>query len=97
MASLTCARCGRTAEALPFPPYPDELGALIQRRICPACWGEYMRRQTMVINEYRLDLLDPQAQEILTQDAIEFLGLQAEVAGGGTETADRHGGTETAD
>jgi Fe-S cluster biosynthesis and repair protein YggX len=97
VASLTCARCGRTAEALPFPPYPDELGALIQRRICPACWGEYMRRQTMVINEYRLDLLDPQAQEILTQDAIEFLGLQAEVAGGGTETADRHGGTETAD
>jgi Fe-S cluster biosynthesis and repair protein YggX len=88
VATVTCARCGRTAEALPFPPYPDELGALIQRRICPACWGEYMQRQTMVINEYRLDLLDPQAQEILTQDAIEFLGLQAEVAGGGTETAD---------
>ncbi|HEY7529453.1 MAG TPA: Fe(2+)-trafficking protein [Gemmatimonadota bacterium] len=89
---MTCARCGRTAEALPFPPYPDELGALIQRRICPACWSECLRRQTMVINEYRLDLLDPQAQEILTQDAIEFLGLQAEA--GGTEAT---GGTEAAE
>ena len=52
----------------------------------PACWSEYLQRQTMVINEYRLDLLDPQAQEILTQDAIEFLGLEGEA--GGTETAE---------
>jgi Fe-S cluster biosynthesis and repair protein YggX len=37
-----------------------------------------MSRQTMVINEYRLDLMDPRAQEILTRDMIEFLNLEPE-------------------
>jgi Fe-S cluster biosynthesis and repair protein YggX len=76
MAQVTCTRCGRTAEGLPFPPYPDELGGRIQSRVCAACWREYMSRQTMVINEYRLDLMDPRAQEILTRDMIEFLNLE---------------------
>ena len=91
MPTVTCARCGRTAEALPFPPYPDELGALIQRRICPACWGEYMRRQTMVINEYRLDLLDPRAQEVLTNDLLEFLNLEDLAEAGTAEGAEEEG------
>lgn len=43
-----------------------------------------MRRQTMVINEYRLDLMDPRAQEILTRDMLEFLQLdEAEEPDGG--------------
>jgi Fe-S cluster biosynthesis and repair protein YggX len=78
MALVTCSRCGRRAEGLPFPPYPDDLGARVQRQVCAACWREYMGRQTMVINEYRLDLMDPRAQEILTRDMVEFLNLEAE-------------------
>lgn len=78
MPLVTCKRCGRTAEALPFPPYPDETGARIQESICAACWREYMERQKMVINEYRLDLMDPRAQETLTRDMLEFLGLELE-------------------
>ncbi len=81
MPQVTCTRCGRTAEGLPFPPYPDALGARIQRSVCPACWREYMARQTMVINEYKLDLMDPRAQEILTRDMIEFLNLEPEPEG----------------
>lgn len=89
MAQVTCTRCGRTAEGLPFPPYPDELGSRIQSRVCAACWREYMSRQLMVINEYRLDLMDPRAQEILTRDMIEFLNLEPEGSqprGGENET-----------
>ena len=82
MSQVTCARCGRTAEGLPFPPYPDDLGARIQAAVCAACWREYMGRQTMVINEYRLDLMDPRAQELLTRDMIEFLKLEPESAEG---------------
>jgi len=75
MASIECSRCGKTAEALSAPPYPDELGAEIQAKVCRDCWGEYMQRQIMFINEYRLDLMDPHAQEILTRDLREFLRL----------------------
>jgi Fe-S cluster biosynthesis and repair protein YggX len=78
MSQVTCTRCGRTADGLPFPPYPDELGAKVQLSVCVACWREYMGRQTMVINEYRLDLMDPRAQEVLTRDMIEFLNLEPE-------------------
>ena len=89
MAIVTCMRCGRSAEGLPFPPYPDELGARIQQSICAGCWRDYMERQKMVINEYRLDLMDPRAQEILTRDMIEFLGLEPTGEG-----ASRGGGPE---
>jgi Fe-S cluster biosynthesis and repair protein YggX len=87
MSQVTCARCGRNAEGLPFPPYPDALGSRIQGSVCAACWREYMSRQTMVINEYRLDLMDPRAQEILTRDMIEFLKLEPE----GAESAREEG------
>jgi Fe-S cluster biosynthesis and repair protein YggX len=93
MPAITCTRCGRTAEPLPFPPYPDELGARIQRQICPECWRGYMERQKMVINEYRLDLLDPGAQEVLTRDMTEFLGLaEGEAAGEGAGPGGREAG-----
>jgi len=81
MALVTCSRCGRTAEGLPFAPYPDEMGARILERVCAACWRDYMGRQTMVINEYKLDLMDPRAQEILTRDMIDFLNLEPEEGG----------------
>ncbi len=87
MAPVTCTRCGREAEPLPFAPYPDELGARIQRSVCQACWREYMGRQTMVINEYRLDLMDPHSQEVLTSDLIEFLKLDEGAGGEGTPAA----------
>ena len=80
-AVVICRRCGRSAERLPAPPYPDALGRRIQERICAECWRAYLARQTMVINEYRLDLLDARAQELLTRDAVEFLGLEDEPAG----------------
>lgn len=88
MTLVTCARCGRSAEGLPYPPYPDDVGERIQANVCASCWREYMGRQTMVINEYRLDLMDPKAQEILTRDMLEFLGLgeeEGEVRGGEKE------------
>ncbi len=96
MALVTCTRCGRTAEGLPFPPYPDATGTRIHQNVCGECWRSYMGRQVMVINEYRLDLLDPRAQEILTRDMLEFLKLegapQAGLDGASLGGADSNGG-----
>lgn len=75
MADVTCARCGQTREGLARPPYPDAQGREIQEKICAACWDECKKMQVMVINEYRLDLSDPRAQEILEKSTREFLGL----------------------
>lgn len=76
MAEVTCVRCGRTAPGLDRAPYPDELGREILEKVCVACWDETRNMQVMVINEYRLDLSDPRAQEILERSTREFLGLE---------------------
>lgn len=78
MAEVTCARCGETREGLARPPYPDDLGRAIQEKICPVCWDACREMQVKVINEYRLDLSDPRAQEMLEQATRDFLDLPAE-------------------
>lgn len=75
MADVTCLRCGETKPGLSRPPYPDDLGRRIAEEICADCWEEAKRIQVMVINENRLDLSDPRAQEILERATRDFLGL----------------------
>lgn len=78
MAEVECQRCGRTNAGLERPPYPDALGREIAEKICADCWEECKRIQVMVINENRLDLSDPRAQEILERATRDFLGLGQE-------------------
>ena len=91
MSEVRCRRCGRTAAGLEIAPYPDATGELVLRHVCAACWREYMGRQVMVINEYRLDLLDPRAQEVLTNDLLEFLNLEDLAEAGTAEGAEEEG------
>lgn len=72
---ITCARCGSTTEALSQPPMPTALGEEIRSRTCPACWKEWMGVQVMLINEYRLNLIDPQVRKQLEAELRRFLNL----------------------
>ena len=78
MADVTCVRCGLTRAGLDRPPYPDAMGREIAEKVCAVCWEECKRMQVMVINEYRLDLSDSRAQEILEKSIKDFLGLGAD-------------------
>ncbi len=77
MADVTCRRCGQTREGLARAPMPGALGKEIQSTICAECWGEWTRAEVMVINELRLNFMDPQAQQVLEGHMREFLGLDA--------------------
>jgi Fe-S cluster biosynthesis and repair protein YggX len=73
-ATVECARCGRSeAPALSRQPLPGKLGAEIQQRVCADCWGEWQKMEVMVINELRLNFMDPAAQETLNRQMREFL------------------------
>ncbi|HET7692403.1 MAG TPA: Fe(2+)-trafficking protein [Gemmatimonadota bacterium] len=78
MTDVTCIRCGQTRAGLDRPPYPDAMGREIAEKVCANCWEECKRMQVMVINEYRLDLSDTRAQEILEKSIRDFLGIEAE-------------------
>jgi Fe-S cluster biosynthesis and repair protein YggX len=73
--SVACVRCGRQAAAIEPPAYPGALGAEIQAKVCADCWAEWQRAEVMVINELRLNFMDPTAQEILARHMREFLGI----------------------
>lgn len=72
---VICSRCGSTTEGLAAPPVPTALGAEIQARVCPGCWQEWLRAQVILINEYRLTLIDPQARTMLEEQMKQFLHL----------------------
>jgi Fe-S cluster biosynthesis and repair protein YggX len=73
-ATVHCARCGRPeAPALPRQPLPGKLGAEVRECVCLDCWNEWQKMEVMVINELRLNFMDPVAQETLTKHMKEFL------------------------
>lgn len=55
------------------PPFPNELGHKIYDSICQACWQEWLRQQTAIINHYALDLRDAKARQFLTEQTEVFL------------------------
>lgn len=57
--------------------YPGALGEEIREKVCADCWAEWQRSEVMVINELKLDFMDPRSQEILVQHLREFLALDA--------------------
>jgi Fe-S cluster biosynthesis and repair protein YggX len=73
-AAVHCARCGRPeAPALSRPPLPGKLGLELREKICADCWNEWQKVEVMVINELRLNFMDPGSQETLNRHMREFL------------------------
>jgi Fe-S cluster biosynthesis and repair protein YggX len=73
--ALVCARCGREGE----PPvksrigFPRELKERILSSVCADCWKEWEGLEVKVINEYRLNFMDPQHREALARTCTDFL------------------------
>jgi Fe-S cluster biosynthesis and repair protein YggX len=71
--TVECLKLGKTAEGLTTPPYPGELGKKIYENISQEAWALWMNHQTMLINEYRLSMMDPKARDFLKQEMEKFL------------------------
>ncbi len=74
-ATIVCSRCGRESAPLPRPPVPGAVGREIQEHVCGDCWAEWQRMEVMVINELRLNFMDPGAQAVLDQQMRQFFAL----------------------
>lgn len=85
MATIVCTRCRREVEPMAAPPMPGKVGREVQERVCADCWGEWQAMEVMVINELRLNFMDPAAQATLDQHMRQFLALEGGEgdAGGG--------------
>ncbi len=81
MPEVTCVRCHRTAPAITSVSYPGKLGEELGTKICADCWAEWRHAEVMVINELRLNFMDPRSQDILIQHMREFLCLDGPPSG----------------
>jgi len=60
-----CIKLAREAEGLERQPYPGELGKRIFEQVSKQAWADWLRHQTMLINENRLSPMDPKARKFL--------------------------------
>lgn len=70
---IFCKKLGQEAEGLSEAPYPGPLGERIFNEISKAAWESWLGHQTMLINEYRLSLIDPKARTFLEEEMEKFL------------------------
>jgi Fe-S cluster biosynthesis and repair protein YggX len=73
MPTITCARCGKAKDGFDRSPFPGAVGARILGGTCRDCWGDWLKQQTMLINHYGLNVMDPQARQFLTRNMQAFL------------------------
>lgn len=80
---VNCIKLGHEAEGMDFAPYPGELGKRIYQSVSKEAWQQWLRHQTMLINENRLSLADPAARKYLAEQLEKhFFGDGADAAAG---------------
>jgi Fe-S cluster biosynthesis and repair protein YggX len=81
--TVQCIKLGKEAEGLDFPPYPGELGKRIWESVSKEAWAGWLKHQTMLVNENRLNLADARARQYLArQMENHFFGGGADAAAG---------------
>ena len=80
---VNCIKLGREAEGLDFPPVPGELGKRLYENISKEAWQQWIKLQTMLINENRLSLADAKARAYLAEQMQKhFFGEGADKVSG---------------
>ena len=80
---VNCVKLGREAEGLDMPTYPGPLGKRIFDNVSKEAWQAWLKHQTMLVNENRLNLTDPKARKYLVEQMEKhFFGEGADAAAG---------------
>jgi len=77
--TVHCKKLGREAEGFDTAPMPGELGQRVYEEISKEAWQEWLRHQTILINEHRLAGYDPKARAFLKEQMLAYLFGEGEV------------------
>lgn len=88
--TVFCQKLLKDAPGLPFTPLPNDLGQRIFDHISAEAWQQWLGHQTMLINEYRLNMLDDEAQNFLQKEMEKFLFGEGSVKPAGFVDPDNH-------
>ncbi|MBU3541754.1 oxidative damage protection protein [Polynucleobacter sp. MWH-Loch1C5] len=80
---IQCIKLKKEAVGLDFAPLPGELGKRIWNEVSKEAWAGWIKHQTMLINENRLNMADARARQYLLKQVEKyFYGDGADVAAG---------------
>ena len=71
--TVFCQRLKKEAPGMPFQLIPGELGKRIFEHISQEAWSEWQKKQTMLINEKKLNMMNVEHRKLLEQEMINFL------------------------
>lgn len=64
---IHCIKLQQQAEGLDSPPWAGELGQRLYDNVSKQAWQEWLRQQTILINEYKLSPLNPEHKRYLAE------------------------------
>ena len=71
--NVFCSYLKQEAEGLDFQLYPGELGKRIFESISKQAWAEWIKKQTMLVNEKKLNMMNPEHRQLLEKEMVNFL------------------------
>ena len=71
--TVHCKKLDKELPGLNAPTYPGELGRKIYNNISMQAWQMWLQHQTMLINEKRLNVIEPETREYLAGEMEKFL------------------------
>ncbi|MFZ9035075.1 MAG: oxidative damage protection protein [Francisellaceae bacterium] len=73
MSTVFCHKRQQAGTKMTYAPIPGSLGQRIVNEISQEAWSQWLDHQTILINEYRLNLLDAEARKFLLTEMENFL------------------------
>jgi len=67
-----CGYFQKELEGLDRPPYPGEIGQRIYNSVSKQAWQMWIEHQTMLINENKLSMANPESRQFLQEEMIKF-------------------------
>ena len=69
---VQCVRLNAQAEGLDFAPVPGTLEQKIYENVSKEAWQQWLRQQTILLNEYRLSPINPKDRKFLEEEMEKF-------------------------
>lgn len=71
--TIFCTFLKTDAEGQDFQLYPGEIGKRIYNEISKEAWSQWITKQTMLINEKKLSMMNVEDRKLLEQEMVNFL------------------------
>jgi Fe-S cluster biosynthesis and repair protein YggX len=71
--TVHCAKLKEDLPGLPYKPFNDALGQRIFENVSQQAWQQWIEHSKKIVNEYRLDLTQVKAHEVLKEQCEAFL------------------------